>query len=605
MSENNVNKGFFFSSDFKATVKNYYYVDKSLLIKDFIDGHSQVSLITRPRRFGKSLNMDMMKTFFEKTKEDTSVYFKGLKIWDCGEKYTSEQGKYPVIYLDFKECKGESFISAMKSIKDMMSVEFSRHKELKKSRKIDRGHDLKMYKKIVEMTAESDELKNSLFLLSRMLYAHHKVKPVILIDEYDVPIQKGYESGYFSDMVSFMRDFLGAGLKGNNNLNFAVLTGVTRVSKESLFSGLNNIEVYSVLDGKYSRYYGFTKDEVIEMLKDFGAEDKFDEACDWYDGYIFGDTEVFNPKSVESYIDRGFAPDTYWANTTSAGELKTVLDNISDGEAENLELLASGKKIIAKINDNIPYDELWHGENVYTMLLSSGYLTKCVVDEDERMELGKGEHWLAIPNKEVTDVFRDEILKYADSRYGGAGDYSKKLLNAMRKADVTKLQSDLNEFMQKGMSVRNQKEDFYHGMVFGILGNLGGSYSMLSDREYGDGFADLTIDSFGYGLKPREKSQPSIVFEFEHCGKLEKTDADKMSPEEYEETKKRLMTKSAEAALEEIEKRGYAKELMKTRSRVLKYGIAFYGKEALVLLVECVDGRDVRKTSAERDLDLD
>ncbi|MCD8205093.1 MAG: AAA family ATPase, partial [Clostridia bacterium] len=278
MSEIKKEIGVSAESDFIGTVSTCYFVDKSLLIKDLIDDFNlnkyRSKLFTRPRRFGKSLNLDMIKTFFEKTDEDTSVYFKDLKIWQCGEKYTSEQGKYPVIYLDFKEVELNSYDDVMGLIRDSLSVEFLRHNELMTSESVEQVHDLTMYKKISEMRASEYEMVRSLQLLSRMLYDHHKVKPIILIDEYDVPIQAGADNGYYDKILNFMKPFLSAGLKSNKCLSFAVLTGITRIFKEGTYSGLNNVDVYSVLNDNFVEYFGFTKNEVHEYLDYFGHADR-------------------------------------------------------------------------------------------------------------------------------------------------------------------------------------------------------------------------------------------------------------------------------------------------------------------------------------------
>ncbi|MCD8200824.1 MAG: AAA family ATPase, partial [Clostridia bacterium] len=320
MAENNNEKKFCFSSNFKKTVSGHYYVDKSLLIKDLVDSQVEVSLITRPRRFGKSLNMDMLKTFFEKTDEDTSVYFRDLKIWDCGEKYTSMQGKYPVIHLNFAIPKAKTWDDLYGSLKKTITNEYSRH-ETELDGFVPK-RKAAVYERVANEEGTRADYVDALRLLTELLHKRFGIKPIVLIDEYDVPIQNGFEADCLTDAVDFMRGVFSTGLKDNLDLDFAVLTGVTRISQASIFTGLNNLEVYSVTDNKYSQYYGFTKDEVKAMLRDFDAEDKYGDVCDWYDGYYFGNTEIFNPRSVDSYIARGLEAGKYWANTTSFGELK-------------------------------------------------------------------------------------------------------------------------------------------------------------------------------------------------------------------------------------------------------------------------------------------
>ena len=299
-------------SDFKRASTQYYYVDKTLLIRDFLDELPIVSLFTRPRRFGKTLNMDMLRTFFEKTDEDTSIYFRNKKIWKCGQKYRNYQGKYPVIYITFKDTKLSNWADTLAGIRFLFTNEFQRHGELADSPKCT-GSDKDYYRKIVSGTAGEAELMNALLVLSKMLDEHHGIAPIIIIDEYDTPIQQGHLLGFYDEAVSFMRNLFSGGFKDNPHLSYGFLTGILRVAKESIFSGLNNLKINSILDEQYSEYFGFTAQEVRQMAEDYHVPEKYAEICDWYDGYRFGASDIFNPWSVINYFGHACKPRAYWS----------------------------------------------------------------------------------------------------------------------------------------------------------------------------------------------------------------------------------------------------------------------------------------------------
>ncbi|MCD8201858.1 MAG: AAA family ATPase, partial [Clostridia bacterium] len=348
----------YLSSDFVETMKKSYFVDKSLLIKEMIDTGAEVTLITRPRRFGKSLNLSMIKTFFEKTEEDNSVYFKDLKIWDCGEKYRSEQGKYPVIHMNLKDPKGKSWEKLYSDIKTEIVREYARHPELD-------GNVEKLlrptYDRIVSGTGSESDYNESLRLLSDLLYKYHKVKPVILLDEYDHPIQEAVDGGYYDDAIDFFKPFLSKALKDNGSLSFAVVMGITRVSKEGIFSGLNNPDVSSVLSDEYSQYFGFTDEEVNKILEECGCSKKKSEVRKWYNGYRFGTgrTQIYNPWSVLKYIKEKCKAEAYWVNTSENSIIGSMLDFASDKVVKNLNILLSGGNIEESIDENITYRELY------------------------------------------------------------------------------------------------------------------------------------------------------------------------------------------------------------------------------------------------------
>ena len=309
-------------SDYRLASSEYYYVDKTMMIRDFIDERPMVSLFTRPRRFGKTLNMDMLRTFFEKTEEDTSVYFKDKKIWACGKKYREYQGKYPVIFITFKDIKKDTWEETFERIVQLIRIEYKRHAELANSTKI---QDADYYKKIIEGSMDPVLFDASLYMLSKMLHEHHGIAPVIIIDEYDIPIQQGYMKGYYDKVILFMRNLFSGGFKDNKHLSYGFLTGILRVAKESIFSGLNNLVVNSVLDNKYSAYFGFTPDEVKEMAEYYHVADKYGEICEWYDGYRFGKSEIFNPWSVINYFNNECEPRAFWQSTGSNDIIGEIL----------------------------------------------------------------------------------------------------------------------------------------------------------------------------------------------------------------------------------------------------------------------------------------
>ena len=288
-------------SDFKTATTSYYYVDKTLLIRDFLDAKPMVSLFTRPRRFGKTLNMDMVRVFFEKTQEDTSIYFKDKQIWQCGSDYTRHQGKYPVIFLTFKDVKCLTWQETFQKIRKLISLEFIRHSELEESTALG-IYEKEQYHRLASDNANEVDCQMGLQILSLLLHKHYGKECIIIIDEYDTPIQQGHHCNFYPEIVNFMRNFFSGGLKDNPHLAFGFLTGILRVAKESIFSGMNNLKTNSILDDSYSEYFGFTTEEVKEILHYYGKEDKYQEICSWYDGYRFGNTEIFNPWSVINYI---------------------------------------------------------------------------------------------------------------------------------------------------------------------------------------------------------------------------------------------------------------------------------------------------------------
>ena len=544
-------------SDYRTVVTDYYWVDKTLLIRDFLDDMPAVSLFTRPRRFGKTLNMDMLRTFFEKTDEDTSVYFRNKAIWKCGEKYRSHQGKYPVIYLTFKDAKLSTWDATLEHIRFLLSNEFQRHGELGESNlcsPIDRAY----YQKIISGTATPGEMMLALDRLSQMLHVHHGVKAVIIIDEYDTPIQQGHLRGFYNDVTEFMRNLFSGGFKDNPHLAFGFLTGILRVAKESIFSGLNNLKINSILDEQYSGYFGFTRDEVQEMARYYHASDKYREICDWYDGYRFGSSEIFNPWSVINYFNYQCQPRAFWLSTSSNDVIGEILADADAEIYDKLTSLLNGESILTYVDTGVIYPQIKNNpSSVYSFLLAAGYL-KAV-----RAELSfNGDYMceVAIPNKEIAFVYKKEILERLREMIPQSTAIS--VQEALYCGDVASLQASLEKILLQSASYYDTVgELFYHGFMLGMTAMMDDRYIVTSNRESGEGRYDLQ-------LMPRDRSLPGILIELK-AGK----DCD-------EQELKGL----AEEAVQQIEKQKYDTEFhARGVKSVLKYGVAFCGKRAEVI----------------------
>ena len=395
-------------SEYSLAASEYYYVDKTMLIKEFLDERPKVSLFTRPRRFGKTLNMDMLRTFFEKTDEDTSIYFKDKKIWTCGEKYQAYQGKYPVIFTTFKDVKYATLDETISKISEIFSNEYARHNEL-----LDSEHctdvDKVYFRKIIEQKTTSSELTSAFLVLSKMLHEHHGIAPIIIIDEYDTPIQQGYTCSFYDEMILFMRNLFSGGLKDNHHLSYGFMTGILRVAKESIFSGLNNLKINSVLDNRYSEYFGFTADEVREMAHYYHADDKYDEICAWYDGYRFGKKEIFNPWSVINYFNNDCEPRAFWQSTGSNDIIGDILAEANEDVYARLHTLLQGDSILTYVDTSVIYPQIKSNpSSIFSFLLVAGYLK--VVHSDLSFN---GDYMceLALPNKEIAYVYNKEILQ--------------------------------------------------------------------------------------------------------------------------------------------------------------------------------------------------
>ena len=539
-------------SVFTEAVSNYYYIDKTLLLKDYLDDGSKVTLFTRPRRFGKTLNMDMLRTFFEKTDEDTAVYFRNKKIWKCGEKYRAHQGRYPVVFLTFKDAKQNTWDATLEHLRFLLAKEYQRHGELAASpqcSEMDRAY----YQKIVNGTATPGEMMTALDRLSQMLHAHHGVKAVIIIDEYDTPIQQGHLMGFYEEVVGFMRNLFSGGFKDNPNLAFGFLTGILRVAKESIFSGLNNLKINSILDEQYSAYFGFTRDEVREMAAYYGVPEKYQEICDWYDGYRFGSSEIFNPWSVINYFNSQCRPRAFWLSTSSNDIIGEVLADADAELYERLTALLKGESILTYVDTGVIYPQIKSNpSSVYSFLLVAGYL-KAV-----KAELSfNGDYMceVALPNKEIAFVYKKEIMDRLQAMLPQSTAIS--IQEALYVGNVPALQAGLEKLLLQSASYYDTVgELFYHGLMLGLTAIMDDRYLVTSNRESGEGRYDLQ-------LEPRDRTLPGILIELKagkNCGEAE-------------------LKALAEDALRQIDERKYDTDLRaRGVTSVLKYGVAFCGK---------------------------
>ena len=542
-------------SDYRLASSSYYYIDKTMMIKDFIDERPMVSLFTRPRRFGKTLNMDMLRVFFEKTDSDTSVYFKDKKIWACGEQYRAYQGKYPVIYVTFKDVKCESWESTYDLICQILRNEVQRHSELLSSNRIS-AYDKKYLESILSGSASEIDMAMTFMNLSRMLDAHYDKAPIIIIDEYDTPIQQGHTLGYYDKVISFMRNLFSGGLKDNKHLSFGFLTGILRVAKESIFSGLNNLVINSVLDNKYSAYFGFTPDEVREMARYYGVSEKYDEICEWYDGYRFGNSEIFNPWSVINYFNNECKPKAFWLSTGSNDIIGEIITQADQDIYDKLTSLVSGNTIVSYIDTSVTYPQIKQNPSaIYSFLLVAGYLNAVKAESSYGVDFMCE---LALPNKEILFVYNKEILQKLDHIIPQSIAIS--VQEAIYSGDSKRIQALIhNLLLQSASSFDTVGENFYHGFMLGLCAMLSGSYT-TSNRESGEGRYDIQ-------LLPRDAKLPGILIELK---------AEKNCSEDE-------LKKLSETALQQINDRKYDTEMTSMGiTAIHKYGVAFSGKSVEV-----------------------
>ena len=533
-------------SDYVRAQSDYYYVDKTMLIKEFLDQKSLVSLFTRPRRFGKTLNMDMLRVYFEKTDKDTSKYFKDKDIWKCGEGYRAHQGKYPMIFLTFKDVKFDSWQATVEKIKSLLQEEYGRHQELLSSDRIS-DYEKEYFNKVLSATENEVELSSSLEKLSKMLATHYDKAPIIIIDEYDTPIQEGYSKDFYDEIIGFTRNFFSGAFKDNKNLSYGILTGC-------IFSGLNNLTVNSVMDEAYDCYFGFTDEEVSKMLDYYGVAEKESELKEWYDGYLFGNEEIYNPWSVINYISKGCVPQAYWVNTGKNEILEDVLKVADEDITEKLYSLILGDKVLARIDQNVVYGS----SNIFSLLLVAGYLKTTI---KELQADGSYLCQVSIPNKEIASVYKSEVLAHLMKIGAVSRTTADKIAESLFLNDYAKLEKAIAEYMDKAISFYDTaSESFYHGLVLGLMAMMDNQYKIKSNRESGKGRFDIC-------LMPRDNKHPGMIMELKWKKNLDDNE----------------LVLLADEAISQIHSMEYDSE-MKSEGikKILKFGIAFSGKRVCV-----------------------
>lgn len=546
----------------KMIDKPYYYVDKTLMIKDLLDKGGEVNLFTRPRRFGKTLTLTMLKTFFECEVDrdgnavDNSRYFREMKIWQEGEEYRKEQGQYPVIFLSLKSVKQPNYGMAYHVLRDAVISEFERHSYVLEGLKLSDSQKEK-YKLLTSRKGEEGDYVTSLQFLSKCLAAWHGRNVIILLDEYDVPLENAHFQGFYPEMADFLRSFFESAMKTNDNLEFAVVTGCLRISRESIFTGLNNLKAVSVLTRDYAEYFGFIEEEVQEMLKAYGIEQKMEEAGRWYDGYRFGDTEVYNPWSIVNYVETAVSdvnafPRPYWSNTSSNSIIRELIEAADPVVKQDVERLADGGTIEVEVHEDITYDDIYGSQdNLWNFLFFTGYLKKV----SERLEGQNIYLGMAIPNQEVLYVYRRTVMEWFEGQVKQK-DFSR-LYRALAEKDCPVIEQEINGQLIETISFYDYAESYYHGFLAGLLrGNK--ECAVRSNRESGNGRPDLVI----YTLSVRGMA---IIIEIKAAKKFEEMEA------------------GCDATLAQIEEQNYQEEWRRIGYRnIIKYGICFYRKECMV-----------------------
>jgi len=536
--------------DFERIIReDYYYVDKTMLIEELLINRAPVTLFTRPRRFGKTLNMSMIKYFFDvKNKEENKKLFENLKV--SNSEYMSEQGKYPVIFISLKDLKGDTWEECLKRLKLFI---FDLYAEFEYIREKMNEWDKRKFEKVLYEKEDADYIM-SLKFLADSLYKYHGEKAIILIDEYDAPIINAFDKGYYNEAINFFQTFYSSALKTNNSLKYGILTGITRIIKEGIFSGLNNLKVDTILNKKYSEYFGLLESEVIEMLDYFGMRYKIEEVKEWYNGYIFGESEVYNPWSIVNYIDNREIK-AYWANISGNTLLENMLNHAGESVYDDLKKFTDGESIEKYISDGTTIKSLLSNDDeIWQLLLYSGYLTK---DEKQEKESDSNVYNLKIPNKEIRKYFGNMFL----NRFFGTEVKTNILIKALEGGDIKKFEETLGEIMINMLShfdLDKEMEKIYQVFMIGLVGFLMGKYEIISNDESGYGRYDLA-------MIPIKSNEKAYLMEF----KISKT--------------KKGMEESAEKALKQIDEKKYDTKLRaRGIKNILKIGIAFYGKEVKV-----------------------
>lgn len=545
--------------------RDAYYIDKTRLIEQLIENWSKVNLFTRPRRFGKTLNMSMLKTFFEIGTD--KAFFDGLYITQNKVLCEQHLGKYPVIFLSLKDVAGLTFEEAVDMLVQLIGREAKRFSFLQNSPQLS-VDEQEQYKSLIAIKngkhwMDKGLLASSLIVLSQLLCQHYGQKVIILIDEYDVPLDKAFQSGYYREMVSLIRSLFGQALKTNSFLQFAVLTGCLRVSKESIFTGLNNFKVHSVDDVRYDEEFGFTDDEVRRLLADYGLSDRFPEVKEWYDGYKFGNADIYCPWDVMNYVDDlqdnpKLLPKSYWINSSGNDLLKRFIDKADSTTRDEIEQLIAGSAVGKRVRLDLTYDEIDRSiDNIWSVLFTTGYLTQAGVSAD-------GIYKLVIPNKEIREVFVLKIQEWFKTVVDSNQASTEKINQGFLVGNSEVIQQELTMFLTETISILDtkardeQKENFYHGILLGILKNYSG-WAVKSNRESGDGFADILV-------KP-QNPDAGIIIEVKYAHSFKDL--------EY----------ACERALKQAHDRRYDEIFREDgRSQILVYGIAFYKKRCRVIV---------------------
>ena len=541
---------------------NYYYVDKTGLISELIRNGGMVNLFTRPRRFGKTLNMSMLEHFF--SIERDQCIFEGLEISKDTKLCEEYMGKYPVISISLKGINAATYEDAFDfAVRIMKKV--ARNVQFLLGSDALSDYDKLEYKELLNNNMSEAAFCGGLKILSELLEKHYGTKVVLLIDEYDVPLAKAFENGYYDQMIFLIRSLLEQALKTNDSLKFAVMTGCMRISKESIFTGLNNLKVLSITDERYDEYFGFTDTEVREMLKYYEIEDHYEEVKNWYDGYQFGDVEVYCPWDVLNYCDKlkdheDSFPENYWINTSSNDAVKKFIQMSGNFKTKReIETLIAGEKIIKEIHQELVYPEMYQSlENVWSLLFMTGYLT-------QRGRVDAKRYKLAIPNLEIRDIFETQIMEYFKESVAKDGDTLSRFCDALKNGEETKVGEIFESYLKKTISIRDtfvrkaSKENFYHGILLGILG-VKEEWYVSSNQESGEGYSDILVET--------ENSETVILIEVKYAndGNLDQ---------------------ACERALQQIEEKKYDEELRENGvDKILKYGIACYMKRCKVKLAD-------------------
>ena len=535
--------------------REYYFVDKTRFIRELLDAQGKITLITRPRRFGKTLSLSMLQYFFTlENAEENRKLFRGLDIERAGERYMREQGTRPVVFLTLKEVRAGNYEGLMVKLSEILCQLYGQSEYLESSNALSRKEQA-YFSDVFGGTCQGEKLQFALANLMKMLEKHHGKKPILLLDEYDAPILSAWENGYYKEGIDFMRGFLGSAFKTNPSLGFAVLTGVTRVSKESIFSGLNNLKVCSVLSDAYCDIFGFTQEEAARLMEECGVGDKLPELKRWYDGYRFGSQEIYNPWSVICYISEGCKFQRYWLNVSGNSILKVLLEHVDERRREELQQLLQLKdaSVEALVDEGTIYSDIREDENaLYMMLLTTGYLKSIETWQDRR-----GRWWcrLQIPNREVLLAYEDEILGKVVGRGNRVALFE--MLDAMTAGRADLFQKHLGKILKDSVSYHDtaQPESFYHGLILGFGVLMEDEYRVESNRESGYGRFDIAFF-------PLKDGAPGVVLELKSAKSEE------------------AMEGAAKEAQRQIEEKAYLAELSRQGVKeVWKYGIAFCGKK--------------------------